>query len=188
MPAQVRAEIDRRENEKEFVTGKGGAGSRWGMMSADERKEADEKVGRGRGLPLGCCPAGLWMLAAGWACTQQACWFECKSSACMGVCSSSWWHAKLESCLEAGDNSAAHASTKPCRRRRTSRMQAMTCACCAAAGATCCAAMPAPPPTMCGVWARATAPWAPPSGSAQSAAWAGAVSEGGAAWAGSGGA
>ena len=100
MPVQVRAEIDRRENEKEFVTGKGGAGSRWGMMSADERKEADEKVGRGSGLLLGCCPAGpsvlgeQVVLAAGWACTQQVCCRECKSSACRGV-RSSCWHGGL---------------------------------------------------------------------------------------------
>lgn len=161
---QVRAEIDRRELEKEFVTGKGGAGSRWGVMSEEERKAADDKVGWGQGKFSVCNGEGLG-------------WGDCGAPVESSWCSAAPSSRAVQAFRQCADCSAAHAS--PLRRgraRRTRRTAATTCACCAAAAATCCAATPAPPPTTCGVWARATAPWAPRSGSVQSAAWADAVS------------
>ena len=167
---QVRAEIDRRENEKEFVTGKGGAGSRWGMMSEEERKAAEEKVsgaGRRSVYCLLCRHAVVWVGAMQGQVgvreqpvAQYACW-GCRSAACTSKFQLCYMHAH---------------PLAPGRRRRMRPTAAMTCACCAAAAATCCAATPAPPPTMCGVWARATVPWAHPSGCARSAVWAAAVS------------
>lgn len=67
----IRAEVDRREAAGEWVAGKGGAGGAFPIMTEEERRAAEEKVGPGQGRAGGPSPGPRLLIGGpgGIACT-----------------------------------------------------------------------------------------------------------------------